>query len=109
MGPHECDKFVAHCFSCDESDALHHRAKQWKDWRRSRSTPGTIEPLRPGPHRLQTAPALAVLLESHSAIEPGPAPPTSAGVVPCTFLERRVGDWRRLLLRLGLAVTLRFR
>src|SRR5215831_15079438 len=86
MGPHECDKFVAHCFSGDESDALHHRAKPWKDWQRSRSTPETMEPLRPGPHH-QAAPALAVLLESHSAIEPGPAPPTSAGVVPGTFLK----------------------
>src|ERR1051325_5755717 len=84
MGPRECDKFVARCFSCDESDALHRRATRWKDWRRSRSTPGTIELLRPGRHRLPVAPGRAALLESRLAIERGPVPPTSAGVVPYT-------------------------
>src|SRR5436190_13932298 len=87
MGPHECDKFVARSFSCDVSDALPHLATQWKGWRRSRSTPGSVEPLRRGRHPLQAAPALAVLLEFRSAIAPGPVPPTSAGVIPCTRLK----------------------
>src|SRR6266849_2131647 len=87
MGPHECDKFAARYFSFDVSDALHRRATQWKDWRRNRSTPRSIEPFRHGPHRLQAAPALAVLLECRSAIAPGPVPPTSGAVVPCTPLR----------------------
>src|SRR5262252_625473 len=88
MGPRECDKFVSQCFSCDESDALHHRATRWKDWRRSRSIPGLIEPLRPERHRLPAAPALAALLEFHTEVGPGPAPPTLAGVVFYTPLKR---------------------
>src|SRR5579862_8634034 len=91
MGPPEFDRCVARCFSCDVSDAPHHRATPSRDWRQIRTDPAWPDRSWRWRHRLHVAPALAALLEFHSAIEPDPAPPTFAGVVPCTRLKRLSG------------------
>src|SRR5579862_7682315 len=87
MGPRGCDRFVAHCFSCDVLDALHHRAKLSQDRRRSRSTPSLLGQFRCWRYRFRVAPAFAVLLEFRSAIAPDPVPPTFGATVPCSPLK----------------------
>src|SRR5450755_68196 len=91
MGPRGCDRFVAHYFSCDVLDALHHRAKLSQGRRRNRSTPWLLGQFRCWRYRLRAARAFAVLLEFRSVIAPDPVPPMFGATLPCSRLKHLAG------------------